>query len=378
MPGNYTSTGSIVADAPVLASVVKDNFDDLDDALFALASQISARNVVECRLSLASGDPINAAGTSAGSTIYLVPFRGNRIGIYNGSTWVSKELSAQIATAISQNKSTTTVSGSPNITVATADLRVGMDVTGTGIAANSVITAITGTNAATLNNNATASGTNSLTYALADTLPSDVFAYIGWDNNIHLEFIRWTNVTTRATALTTQDGFYVKNGAATRRYLGTIYTVSSSISVFGNMIHVWNYYNRLPRVAVINETADSWSYTTTTYRYMNNNSSNRIEVVTGVSEDVIDATAQVHAATSGNPPAIAIGIDTPSNIGSSRLASGVFTSTIGLMVAQDGLYPGIGWRLLIPAERGNTGVTFYGDNGATNVVLSGLRAVVYC
>lgn len=49
-----------------------------------------------------------------------------------------------------------------------------------------------------------------------------------------LEFLVWTNNTTRATALTLQNGVLVKTGATTRRYLGTFYNqgnVSSTVTI---------------------------------------------------------------------------------------------------------------------------------------------------
>lgn len=50
----------------------------------------------------------------------------------------------------------------------------------------------------------------------------DVFCYANSDVPT-LEFLAWTNDTTRATALTYQDGVFVKTGQTTRRYLGTFY-----------------------------------------------------------------------------------------------------------------------------------------------------------
>ena len=57
--------------------------------------------------------------------------------------------------------------------------------------------------------------------------PYDVFCY---DNSgaPTLEFLVWTNDTTRATALAYQDGVLVKSGAATRRYMGTFYTTGTT------------------------------------------------------------------------------------------------------------------------------------------------------
>ena len=58
--------------------------------------------------------------------------------------------------------------------------------------------------------------------ALTASRPHDIFIY---DNagTLTLSATAWTNATTRATALTTQDGVYVKTGATGYRYLGTIY-----------------------------------------------------------------------------------------------------------------------------------------------------------
>lgn len=57
--------------------------------------------------------------------------------------------------------------------------------------------------------------------------PFDIFCYSN-SGTATLETVNWTNDTTRATALTYQDGVYVKSGATTRRYLGTGRTTGSS------------------------------------------------------------------------------------------------------------------------------------------------------
>jgi len=43
--------------------------------------------VCEGRLSLVSGDPVNAAGTASASTVYFSPYLGNRISLYDGTRW---------------------------------------------------------------------------------------------------------------------------------------------------------------------------------------------------------------------------------------------------------------------------------------------------
>lgn len=106
----------------------------------------------------ASLRPVGIAGT----TLYYTPFHGNRISLYNGTTWVLHSFTER-SLALS---------------------------------------------------------------SLTSGRPYDVFLY---DNagTLTLELTSWTDDTTRATALTTQDGVYVKSGATTRRYLGSIYTTGT-------------------------------------------------------------------------------------------------------------------------------------------------------
>ena len=76
----------------------------------------------------------------------------------------------------------------------------------------------------------------------------DIFIY---DNSgtLTLESVAWTDDTNRATALTTQDGVYVKSGATTRRYLGTIRTTTTTGQCEDsvNSRFVWNHYNQVKR-----------------------------------------------------------------------------------------------------------------------------------
>lgn len=118
----------------------------------------------------------------------------------------------------------------------------------------------------------------------------DVFIY---DNSgtLTLEAVAWTNDTTRAIALTSQDGVYVKSEAATRRYLGTFRTTGTTGQCEDSATRrlVWNYYNRhLRRLFIIDAT--NHTYTSGTTRSWNNDATVRVDFVRGVSEDFIPVT----------------------------------------------------------------------------------------
>lgn len=125
----------------------------------------------------------------------------------------------------------------------------------------------------------------------------DVFLY---DNagTLTLELsAAWTNDTTRADALTTQDGVYVKDGAPTRRYLGTVRTTgTTTVEDSAAKRFVWNLYNRLSRpLRTSAGTVDlSWTLGTggSSFREINGGTSlgdgkSRFEFVRGLSLDSV-------------------------------------------------------------------------------------------
>jgi len=111
------------------------------------------------------------------------------------------------------------------------------------------------------------------------------------DNNTvpTFETLAWTNDTTRATALTTQDGVLVKTGAVTRRYLGSFRTtgVSGQTEDSAAKRYVWNYAHRVRRPLLRQETTASWTYMTATFRQANANTANQVDVVVGWAESLL-------------------------------------------------------------------------------------------
>lgn len=173
------------------------------------------------RLTLESGVPVSTTDQTAKSTLYFTPYKGNRIALYDGSAWSILTFS-----------------------------ELSLDISGY-----------------TANKN------------------YDIWAY----NNsgaVALESTAWTNDTTRATPLATQDGVYVKSGAATRRYLGTIRITGTAGQCEDSVTKrfVWNYRNRVKR-PFIKVDPNSHVYSTNAWRYVRNDSANKIELVIGVAED---------------------------------------------------------------------------------------------
>jgi hypothetical protein len=193
----------------------------------------------------------------------------------------------------------------------------------------------------------------------------------------------WTNDTTRATALTTQDGILVKTGAAGQRYVGSVRTVSASqINDSIALRHVWNYYHRVEREMRVLEATNSWNYTLG-YRQANGAATNQLDFVVGVSEDVVTAEILVTALATGQADAtVAIGIDSTSVPAANCLrASSQPASTVGTPVCASlramsavGRHTWV-WLEAVPNPGGGVVVTWYGDNGAT-ILQSGIHGTV--
>ena len=195
---------------------------------FIADSQADALSTCEGRLTLTSGTPVTTADVTGATSIYFAPYKGNRIALYDGTArW---------------NVRTFT-----EITIALGTLTSG--------------------------------------------LPYDLFAY---DNAGVVTFdspVAWTNGTTRATALTTQNGVLVKTGATTRRYIGTFYTTSTTQTEDSQRRRLlFNYYNRVTRSWVRVEGTDTWTYSTATWRQANGSTTNQVELMVGVAEDAITLT----------------------------------------------------------------------------------------
>lgn len=109
----------------------------------------------------------------------------------------------------------------------------------------------------------------------------DIFLYSN-SGTPTLEFVAWTNTTTRATSLTTQDGILVKNGDPSRLYLGTAYRDASGCVDDLDRRWLWNQYNRVPRY-MLDQFSGTWNYSTAAFRVVNGATTPSLSFVLGIS-----------------------------------------------------------------------------------------------
>ncbi len=197
----------------------------------------------------------------------------------------------------------------------------------------------------------------------------------------------WTNATTRATALTTQNGVYVKSGTTTKRYLGSVYINATGGQTDDSIAkrYVFNYYNRVLRRLYVNETTDSWAYTTATIRQANGAAANQLDVMVGVAEDALAMQLTAHVINTNANVQMIVGIgDNVTNAFASGSRIGrvdnLNTSSIQQITAEYVAQPAEGRRFYPWCEysQATGATTWYGDNAAPTLTQSGLSGVWRC
>jgi len=215
------------------------------------------------RLTTESGVPVSTSDRTAQSTLYYTPFVHNIINLWDGSQWKPITFTEHTVTG-------GTLSG------------------------------------------------------LTSGKPYDVFAYLS-SGALATELLVWTNDTTRATAVTLQDGRYCKSGDKTRLLLGTIYTTGTTTTADSVLTrYVSNVYNRKAKALTTGAvTGANHTYNTATWREWNGGTSvTRLEWV-----DALDAQTPVmnvfaDISNSASASYASVYIDTTSGDPSESISSG--------------------------------------------------------
>lgn len=317
-------TAAIPANLTVFGatSVVSQSAQYLSASTVQVATLVDAsgsmyldNTVFGLRLSLSSSAAIPIVDIASGSTLYLTPYTSGRASVYNGRQWVGFN-SSEISRALS---------------------------------------------------------------GLTVDKNYDVFLYLNGNTPAIELSSAWSNDQNRSQALTRQDGILVKSADRTRRYVGTIRTVSTSHAADSKAKRfVWNYYNRVPRPLNVTESTDSWTYSGTSYRVANGVAANSFEFVAG---DDVNLRAIVNtvatAASTGWGCSVGIGIDSTSVNSAGLYGSLTNASLYFPCSAEYNDFPGVGYHRVSWLEiSGGITITWYGDVGFPAYNRYGLLGVI--
>lgn len=290
------------------------------------------------RLSLTSGAPVSAPNTTS-STVYLVPFVHGQIELYTSRGWSVYE------------------------------------TTGTSLTLSGLTTR-----------------TNYDVFAYYDTATASVKIELGsaWDSPL----VRNSDPV-GVNSITRIDGVYVKTLNYTRRYIGTIRTISTTQTIdSSSQRFVWNFYNQVERQLNVVDTTNTWTTTGGGFQIVGYKRAdvsgvagvNAVEYVIGMADVVYHA--QAHhllkngastanpnrnqtgfeiSVTSGSLPSTNNALVYGSNSHSTTLYTASYAAGINVVPAFAG-YKQVSW-----VEGSDSSVTIgaVGDNGLT-VVQTGL------
>lgn len=256
------------------------------------------------RMSLTDAEPVPTADQTAATTLYIVPFGGNHVSIWNISDarWVEYE-SDQITVDIS---------------AFTADTNYDIflkQTAGVVQAASAV----------------------------------------------------WASATSRGFSLSLQDGVYCKAADIEQLYLGTIRitSVTGQCEDSATKRYVWNNYHRRLRRMYKIDTTDSWTYATASWRSKNNSTANRFEFVLGIAEEPVRLRNYSAAATSAVNAVVGWGIDSTTVVSG---IYPLHQDAVGTLVAEYFALPAVGYHYAQALEYASGAtVTYYGDAGVSYI-----------
>lgn len=262
----------------------------------------------ELRLTLTTATPVTNADVTAATTLYLTPYKGTHIALYDGTIWHTYS-TAEISIAV------------PATTVTMYDI-------------------FCYSNAGTPTLELTA-WTNDTTRATALAYQNGVLVKSGTTTRRYIGSFRTTGVSGQ-----TED------------------SISNRF--------IWNYYNRVLRHMRAIDATDTWTYTTAAFRQANGAATNQLNFIVGVSEDTVTATVCSSAYNSGGAGvtfATGIGLDS-STVNAAFIGSATATISTSVPMPSQAQYrgfPAVGkhdlrW-LEYSAAIGTT--TWVGDNGQT-------------
>ena len=336
----------------------------------------------QVRLTLTQGTPVTTSDVTAATAVYLEPYNGAQLTVYDGSTnWVPLTVASSTYSLPATQTQTCTLAGTITVTgcTDTSQMVVGQQVTGTNIPASDTIATIVSSTSFTLANAATGSGSTSLTFKLPPSTAYDVYAI----NNSGVPKMVWSAAWSGATPPTRslQNGVYVLSATTTQRLLGSVYTSTIAGQLVDSKLCrcLSNLYNQVPRNLLLQEATSTWTYSTAAWAQVNNGTADQVAVMFTVPGFVdVEINTLWGSTVSGNAW-VGVGVDSATVPSSSTSVGGSASSTT--IIADIAKYinsPGIGYHYFAWLEYGiGSGTqTWYGTGGAADRIQSGMSGMV--
>lgn len=265
---------------------------------------IADNGINDFRLTLTTGVPVTSTDVTAATTIYLTPYKGNRIDLLDSGGLPTRLVSAEVSIAV------------PATTTQMYDI---FAFNSGGVPTLELL-----------------AWTNDTTRATALVLINGILTKTGNSTRRYLGSFRTTGVSGQTT------------DAMANRYL-------------------WNYYNRAVRLLRRIESTANWAYVTATVRQANAAVGNQIDIVNGIADSTIVIALHAMCSTTVAGVQCGIGEDV-TNAFSTNQVGGYINLVNGITAGAATLntMPAVGRHFYAWLEKGNgTDGTWYGANSTT-------------
>ena len=285
-------------------------------ATTAYVDRVAHASIQDFRLTLTTLTPVTTGDVTGATTIYMTPYKGNKIGLYNGTSWdliTTSEISLAIGTL-------------------TAD--IGYDVF--------------------CYNNA---GTATLEFTAWTSATARATALVMQDG-----------ILCKTGALTRR---YIGSF-----YTTTTTTTTDSVE----KRYLFNYYNRARKSLYKSDSTATWNYTTATWRQARAAATNQVDLFIGVLDQPVEVTVigACQNGTGATGQSTGLGLNStsaPTGLTASQSANSTTYPTS--MTAKNTVYPILGKNYLAWLEYSvATGTSaWYGTSGGT---ISGISGKIEC
>jgi len=209
--------------------------------------------------------------------------------------------------------------------------------------------------------------------------PYDVFFYHD-GADYRLEFVAWTNDTTRATALGTQDGVKVMASDHSKLWIGKIRTtgVSGQTESSATTRYISNEYNQVQLRLYLHDDTNLWTTTSTTFEQLRGQTSNKVSFIQSSRPKQVWLLGGFNTFNTAASTFISVGIDSTTVSAADTFIGGGGTSTLITAMFAYHQIPSEGEHEAPVLQKVQSGTsTIFGDNGASVTLKSAMTGHVW-
>lgn len=307
----------------------------------AVSSPIAAP---QGRLSLSSTAAVMTADAVAQTTVYYLPYIGQKVSVYNGASWGLQDI------------------GSSGLSIAldNASGHTGYHQSGKNFdhfVFNDSGTMRLGTGPAWSSDTVRGTGAGTTELQQLNGI---------WTNKNSIT-LRWGSASGNTTVVAANQATYVGSMRATADgQTGVAMKPAAGAGGSNPIVGLFNAYNRVPLKVLNQESTANWSYATATWRAANGSNSNRVSFIDGLQQISTKGQYDTVATTAGANPAIQTGVNLDSTSATPNVAHICNLITTGqnfIIAGRPEIFaPQLGFHFISAMEISNSSVsvTFQG------------------